>query len=219
MDEIDLDNLLEGELSLQNRDIIYNAILNDLPIYLLDYSKKILFYSIPSYILNQNLCFGQPINPLNINLKMEYENVFNNFKKSHTGCFRCLNKFSSIEMNPDGRYMSEEKIMYLPKWIESQLLFENEPIRLPVTVEEFFTFYIIGNMHETSSNIIKNWNNFHQKDEMIKYFQEMNNEYELQHLKWYENLSQAKRLRYKIFCGLKPVVKKKCYKRKLNDST
>lgn len=43
MDEIDLDNLLEGELSLQNRDIIYNAILNDFPIYFLDYSKKFYF--------------------------------------------------------------------------------------------------------------------------------------------------------------------------------
>lgn len=73
---------------------------------------------------------------------MEYENVINVFKKSHIGCFRCLNKFSCIEMNPDGRYISEEKIMYLPKWIESQLLFENEPIRPPATVEEFFHFLL-----------------------------------------------------------------------------
>jgi hypothetical protein len=218
METIDWDSLLQIELSAENSEAVYNSILNDMPLYQFDFSKKIIFHSLPSYIVNQNLCFGQPIKPLNALLESEYAVAYSDFQLSHVGCFKCVNKYSTVEMASDGKYVSENSVCYLPCWIEEQLLFENEPIRPPSTVEEFFTYYVVGNMDEKNKETIAaNWNNFHQKNQMIAYYSQLEFEYNMQHMEWLENVSDAKRKRYEKFLLLKnQSIKKVAVKRKLD---
>lgn len=169
-------------LEMLEQEKLWSRLL-DIPL-TFDFNKRFIFKSLPAFIINQNLCTGQPIKPQNKILLNVYQEHFDLWKSQHSWCLKC--EFS-VPLHQDLLILEdEEKIQYLPKFIEEQYLFENELVDIPNDVKTFLSFYF-----ESFDLICNNL--------VVEYFHKCKQDYKRQLIAWKNNLSENKRKRYEEY--------------------
>ena len=181
-------------------DMIYNNLIYGTSLLTFNFQKRMVFKSLPASIANQQLCNGQP---LQSNLP-QYQETFVNWKLAHVengGCFRCKIKNSCQDiMDYDVEDVSE--FLYLPEFIYKQYLFEDEPVNLPFTVEEFYKYYVCDN--------VENFDNCVEKQTVIDYYNKSLLDYKSQLQLWKSRLSKAKLKRYEEYCRQRDFYRLQC---------
>ena len=174
-------------------DMIYNNLMYGTSLLSFNFQKQMVFKSLPSFIANQNLCFGQPIKPI-CNSQF-YEEAYVKWKLEHIengGCFRCKILFKTEQIIDYEEVEDLSKFLYLPQFIYSQYLFEDEPVNLPSTVEEFYSYYVCEGS--------ENFKDCGEKQVVLDYFNNSTSQYLNQLQVWKSRMSKCKRRRYEEYC-------------------
>lgn len=186
-------------------DMIYNNLIYGTSLLSFNFQKRMVFKSLPASIANQKLCFGQPIKPFFDASKDSsqhqdayqeaYQDAYVKWKLEHFqngGCFRCKVNISNEEIIDYEEVEDFSQFLYLPKFIYSQYLFEDEPVNLPSTVEEFYNYYVCDGAEtfETCGD----------KQNVINYFNNSLSHYKEQLQLWKSRLSKSKMKRYEEYC-------------------
>lgn len=210
-----LDDRIINDLAKENYDSefineIWDKLINDAPIHIFDFQKHFVFESLPAFFVNQNLCVDEPISPKNEELYLDYQVKYEEWKEHHKICFRCKYNFKFATLLDETVLENEKRIQYLPKWIENQCLFENELVNVPPTVEEFYSFIVLGNL--CCDNIQQSWSECVQKEQVVNYFEKIKKDYSRQLNIWKSGLSLQKQKRYEKYCEIR-----KEYLKKINQ--
>jgi hypothetical protein len=186
-------DILLKDLTEDIRKNAYRYLLEDSNTINFDFSKGLIFKPLPGKIINQNLCRGQPI----FSPELDY---FDSLAKFHSGhsCFKCVHKiiFEEYLENDEGSF---DGFLHLPEWIDSQMLFENEPVKYPDSVEQFYSYYVMGNIYTSNEEVALNWQHCKRKKEVEDYFLTLAAQYKTQHDEWVEYMSNSKKERFLEF--------------------
>lgn len=180
------------ELDITDRkavDLLYNNLMYGTSVLTFNFQKRMVFKSLPAFIANQNLCFGEPIEPREFS--EEYMDLYSVWKEKHEPCFRCTVKTveeAIIDYEPID-FEENDKVFYLPDFVYTQFLFEDEPVNVPEDVGLFYEYYIAQ----------ESWENAAEKQKVAEYFEKCKMWYTRQHEEWKDGMSIVKRKRYETF--------------------
>lgn len=190
-----ISSLLSHDFTDEIRESAYRFLLADESTF--NFSKAIIFKALPAEIINQNLCKNQPI----FRNSQQYFDEIAQFHIEHS-CFKCVNNIVFEEYLETGDDSFDE-YSHLPEWIGSQMLFENEPINYPDCVEQFYSYYVLGNIFTSNEDVEVNWQNCKIKKNVEDYYLTLASQYKAQHEEWIENMSNFKKERFLKFKNLR----------------
>jgi hypothetical protein len=186
--------IISNNFFFNNRHLLYSKFDVHCEKFDLLIGQRIVLPSLSSYIVNQRLCYGEPIMPELVSKHEDYLSRLSTYLRQHKKCPICvlLKNNSSLYTvsSKENEIYYYNNAFFLPKWIANQFLFQDEPIALPV--DDLNTFYQIF-IKENNSPVIVNHEYYQYLYDVFK------SKYDEQHKKWFENLNEDNRQLYITF--------------------